>query len=170
MEIFNKGFIKIPLCFFIFWTVVYILNIVKIEQKNNFPEAVNKQTFIDFLYRHLGQFGDKKEDIKRSIDYAFSNEGGKGGFVLIALKDGVIVGGVVINDTGMKGYIPDHILVYIATHEGFRGIGIGTTLLKKTLRECQGDIALHVEYENPAVRLYKRAGFTSKYAEMRYKN
>jgi ribosomal protein S18 acetylase RimI-like enzyme len=31
-----------------------------------------------------------------------------------------------------------------------------------------GDIALHVEYDNPAKNLYERAGFTSKYIEMRY--
>jgi GNAT superfamily N-acetyltransferase len=150
--------------------VVYILKIVKIEQKKSFPETLNEQTFIDFLFQHLGQYGDKKEDIKRAIEYSFSDEVGKGGFLLIALKDGELVGGVVINDTGMKGYIPDHILVYIATHKDFRGKGIGTSLLEKTLEECQGDISLHVEYENPAVHLYKRTGFTSKYAEMRYKN
>jgi GNAT superfamily N-acetyltransferase len=142
---------------------------VKIEN-NNFTETTSKQIFIDFLYHHLGEYGDKKEDIKRAIDYAFSDEKGKGGFVLIAFEEDVLVGGVVINDTGMTGYIPDHILVYIATHKEFRGKGIGTSLLKKIFKECQGDIALHVEYENPAVRLYKRVGFSSKYAEMRYKN
>ncbi len=150
--------------------MVNILKIVKVKQKNNFPATLNEQIFIDFFYQHLGQYGDKKEDIKRAIEYSFSNEDGKGGFVLTALENDKLVGGVVINDTGMKGYIPEHILVYIATHKEYRSKGIGTSLLKKTLQECPGDIALHVERENPAMRLYKRTGFTSKYAEMRYKH
>ena len=70
----------------------------------------------------------------------------------------------------MKGYIPEHILIYIATHKNHRGKGIGTLLLEKAFQECSGDIALHVEYENPAVRLYEQVGFKTKYAEMRYKN
>ena len=35
-------------------------------------------------------------------------------------------------------------------------------------RLTEGDLALHVEYDNPAKRLYERLGFRSKYAEMRY--
>jgi len=154
--------------FFIFWIVVYILNIKKIEHKNNYPKAVSPETFIDFLHNHLGQYGDNKEDIKRAIEYAFSDKEGKGGFLLIAFEKDMLVGGVVVNDTGMKGYIPEHILVYIATHKEHRGKGIGTLLLKKTFQECSGDIALHVKYDNPAVRLYEHVGFKTKYAEMRY--
>ncbi|MDK2978441.1 MAG: hypothetical protein PWP52_1155, partial [Bacteroidales bacterium] len=31
------------------------------------------------------------------------------------------------------------------------------------------DVKLHVEYDNPAKRLYERLGMTTKYAEMRLK-
>jgi ribosomal protein S18 acetylase RimI-like enzyme len=37
------------------------------------------------------------------------------------------------------------------------------TIIKNT----DGDIALHVEPENPALHLYKKLGFTNKYLEMR---
>ena len=144
--------------------------IIKIEQEKDFPKEFPKDTFIDFLYKHLEEYGDKIKDIKKAINYAFSDKEGKGGFVLIALEDGKIVGGVVINDTGMSGYIPQHILVYIATHKDHRGKGIGKQLIAKVKDVCDGDIALHVEYENPAVHLYKHTGFTSKYMEMRCKN
>jgi len=73
----------------------------------------------------------------------------------------------VMNKTGMKGYIPENILVYIATHRDYRGQGIGKLMLEESVNEADGNIALHVEPDNPALHLYKRTGFTSKYLEMR---
>jgi ribosomal protein S18 acetylase RimI-like enzyme len=67
----------------------------------------------------------------------------------------------------MKGYIPENILVYIATHNGHRGKGIGTRLMQQIIEATDGDIALHVEHDNPARALYERFGFTNKYLEMR---
>ena len=73
-----------------------------------------------------------------------------------------------MNRTGMDGYIPENILVYIAVDAAKRGNGIGKQLMEAAIDRSQGDIALHVEYENPAKRLYERIGFGSKYAEMRF--
>lgn len=128
-----------------------------------------KLRFIDFLHCHLGEHRDSKEEISKAVDYAFSDVEGKGGFLLVAIEDGVVLGEVVINDSGMSGYIPEHILVYIAVDKKHRGKGIGKKLIQKAIEICDGDISLHVEYGNPAKRLYEHVGFTSKYAEMRYK-
>ena len=84
-------------------------------------------------------------------------------------KENDISGVVVVNQTGMKDYIPENILVYIATHKNFRGKGIGKGLMQKTIDVAEGNIALHVEPENPARFLYEKVGFSSKYIEMRYK-
>lgn len=124
--------------------------------------------FVDFLYMHLGQYGDSKVAIEKSVHYTFSKSEGKGGFLMIALQENKIIGEVVVNRTGMSSYIPENVLVYIAVHRDYRGKGIGSSLLKKTIEQCKGDIALHVEFENPAKRLYERIGFKAKYAEMRY--
>ncbi|KUK15861.1 MAG: GCN5-related N-acetyltransferase [Petrotoga mobilis] len=129
-----------------------------------------KLEIAEFLEENLGKYGDPLGDILSSIDYALSNEKGKGGFILVLHNDDVIVGTVVINDTGMEGYIPEHVLVYIAVDKNFRGKGIGRILLKETIARCDGDISLHVEYDNPARKLYEKIGFESKYAEMRYKS
>ena len=145
-----------------------VLAVVKKPEK--FPKLVPKNKFIDFLYHQLGEYGDSKKDITKAIDYAFSDAEGKGGFVVVALEKASLIGGAVVNNSGMSGYIPNHILVYIVVHENYRGEGLGKTILKKVIDECPGDIALHVEYDNiPAMNLYENVGFYSKYAEMRFK-
>jgi ribosomal protein S18 acetylase RimI-like enzyme len=72
-----------------------------------------------------------------------------------------------MNKTGMSGYIPENILVYIAVDAEQRGKGIGGKLMKMAMKMAKGAIALHVEPDNPAKKLYERLGFTNKYLEMR---
>jgi [ribosomal protein S18]-alanine N-acetyltransferase len=146
-----------------------MLTIKQINNEDNFPGNFTRQNFVDFLFWHLERFGDTKDAINKSIDYAFSDAEGKGGFLLMASYEGELVGELVMNNTGMSGYIPDFILVYIAVDPKVRGKGIGRKIVEEAMKICNSDIALHVEYDNPAKRLYERLGFTSKYAEMRYK-
>ncbi len=136
------------------------------------PDDTLRGEIANFLFEHLEQYGDRREDILRCLDYAFSDSKEKGGFALLARdsdRDDAIIGAVIINRTGMGGYIPENILVYIATHGGYRGQGVGKELMQRTIDAATGDIALHVEPDNPARFLYEKFGFTNKYLEMRYK-
>lgn len=121
------------------------------------------EKIVDFLFIHLGKYGDKKEDIQKCINYVHD----KGGFILLEIQQEEIVGAVIINETGMEGYIPENILVYIAVHENQRGKGLGKELMKNAIKLSKGNIALHVEKDNPAVFLYEKLGFENKYLEMR---
>lgn len=120
-----------------------------------------------FLHEHLQQYGDAFEDILLSLDYVSNYKNGKGGCLLVAQENDVILGAVVVNKTGMSKYIPENILVYIATHNKYRGRGIGKRLMTATINACDGNIALHCEPHNPARILCEKFGFTSKYLEMR---
>jgi GNAT superfamily N-acetyltransferase len=135
------------------------------ENEKNFE----KEEISNFLFTNLEKYGDKLESIKMAMDYAVADEKGKGGFVLVGYEDKDIVGAVVINKTGMGGYIPENILVYIAVHSDARGKGYGRKLMEKAIDEAEGDIALHVEANNPAKKLYEKLGFTNPYLEMRLK-
>lgn len=123
----------------------------------------------DFLHEHLGKYGDSKGAIEKCLNYALGISDPRGGNILLALNDDEIAGIVVTNQTGMKGYIPENVLVYIAVNSAFRGQGIGGKLLQHIKKVTKGDIALHVEPDNPAVRLYERVGFENPYLEMRWK-
>lgn len=128
---------------------------------------LQKNEIADFLVLHLGKYGDPKEDIMKCLDYALDQGLQAGGFVIMARENDKIVGAVVMNKTGMSSYIPENILVYIAVDAEMRGKGIGGQLMDRAVKMANGGIALHVEADNPARKLYERLGFTNKYLEMR---
>lgn len=145
-----------------------MLDIKEIYTEEELTKLMPREEFVDFLYEHLDRFGDDKVSINKCIDYAFSKEPGMGGFLLAAYYEGKLVGVLIMNRTGMSGYIPENILVYVAVDSSYRGKGFGGQICKKSFELSEGDVKLHVEYDNPAKRLYERLGMTNKYAEMRY--
>jgi [ribosomal protein S18]-alanine N-acetyltransferase len=124
---------------------------------------------VNFLHTHLEEYGDEKSAILKSIDYASKQRSGLGGYVFTLEDNEEIIGACVVNKTGMDEYIPENILVYIAIHGDYRGKGIGKKLMKYVIENTKGDIALHVEKDNPAKYLYESLGFTNPYLEMRLK-
>jgi ribosomal protein S18 acetylase RimI-like enzyme len=143
---------------------------ITIYNATNKPTELEKNKIINFLHKHLGKYGDPKDDIYNCLSFALKERVSFGGFVVLAKsEEDEIIGAVIVNKTGMSGYIPENILVYIATHEDYRGQGIGKKLMEKTISMASGDIALHVEKDNPAKFLYEKNGFTNPYLEMRLK-
>lgn len=130
-------------------------------------QQLNRDAVLDFLFEHLDQYGDARHDIAKCMDYALSDAEGKGGAVLVALENNAVVGALILNNTGMSGYIPENILVYVAVHGSQRGKGVGKQLVQLATETAEGSIALHVEPDNPARRLYEKMGFTNKYLEYR---
>lgn len=141
----------------------------KIYSPSTKMSTLEKLNTVDFLHKHLEQYGDEKADIEKAINYSLKEISSFGGFVLKAFDSEKLVGIVVINKTGMSGYIPENILVYIAIDSSQRGKGYGKSLINKTINLSEGSIALHVEKDNPARFLYEKVGFTNPYLEMRLK-
>ncbi|MHC2993161.1 GNAT family acetyltransferase [Pontibacter sp. HJ8] len=130
-------------------------------------QQLKRDEVLDFLFRHLDQYGDALEDIAKCMDYALSESEGKGGAVIVAQENDQVVGALILNNTGMSGYIPENILVYVAVHNSQRGKGVGKKLVQLATETTTGSIALHVEPDNPARHLYEKMGFTNKYLEYR---
>jgi len=142
----------------------------KIYNKDSKPTKQEKETIVQFLYNHLEEYGDEKDAILKCLNFAVKDSiNGLGGFVLVFNDETETLGITIVNKTGMEGYIPENILVYIAVHNNARGKGVGKELMKKEIEIADGDIALHVEPNNPAKILYEKLGFENKYLEMRLK-
>lgn len=146
-----------------------MMEIKKWDTAHPLTEAEQDQ-LTDFLFTHLQEYGDAKKDIRACIRYAMNEISDKptSGAVFAAYIDRELAGVTVVNETGMKDYIPENILVYIATHNAHRGKGIASQLMQEAITSCEGSMALHVEHDNPAKKLYEKLGFTNKYLEMRY--
>ncbi|MEG1377655.1 MAG: GNAT family N-acetyltransferase [Myroides sp.] len=140
---------------------------IKTYSQENKPDQNEKETILNFLFKNLEQYGDPKQDIEKCMNYALNETPSFGGFIVTASLENNIAGAVIVNQTGMKDYIPENILVYIATDANQRGKGIGKALMQHAIDNAQGNIALHVEPDNPAIKLYEKLGFTNKYLEMR---
>jgi [ribosomal protein S18]-alanine N-acetyltransferase len=145
-----------------------MINYLCVDKLEDLKEYTSMDELAQFLHASLIPFEDPVEIIRKGLNYAFSNKDGEGGFVLLAREADSTVGALVMLDTGMSGYVPPNLLLYIAVKPDMRGKGIGGNLIRAAFERADGDVKLHVEHENPARRLYERMGFESKYAEMRY--
>jgi ribosomal protein S18 acetylase RimI-like enzyme len=144
------------------------IEFTKITQKKDFPGWLTEEMVISFFHETMKPYEDKPRDIKSALNYMYSDVEDKGGFLMAMLVENALGGALLMLNTGMSGYVPENILLFVTVDPELRGKGMGRKLIERSIAECKGEVKLHVEYDNPAKRLYERIGFTSKYAEMRY--
>lgn len=135
---------------------------------DDLPDWLSMDALTEYLNINMVPYEDQPHDVQEGLRYALSLNDGPGGFIVIAEKEQEVLGCTVTLFTGMKGYVPENIILFACVHPNHRGQGLGRKLFEKTMERCDGDIKLHVEYDNPAKKLYERLGFQNKYAEMRY--
>lgn len=122
---------------------------------------------VKFLHTSLEQYRDPEKDIRACLDYILDPK--RGGFIFTATDHKNDLKGVVfLTHTHMGQFVPEFLLVYIATDKNERGKGIGKNLMKLVTETVNAPVALHVEHDNPAKKLYEKMGFTNKYTEMRW--
>lgn len=144
------------------------IEFIRVDNNRSFPAWTSRTEIAEFFHNTMRPYNDELEDVQRALDYAFSSEPGKGGFLTLVKMNNKLLGALLMLKTGMGGYIPEYILLFVTVLPDLRGKGVGRKLIEHCIAQCDGDVKLHVEHENPAKRLYERIGFTNKYAEMRF--
>ncbi len=140
----------------------------KVTSNEEFPAWAPREQVARFFHETMAPYNDELPDVEKALDYALVPGAGAGGFVMLVGEHEKLLGACCMLRTGMSGYIPEWILLFVSVDPETRGRGIGGALIERCLAEADGDVKLHVDYDNPAKRLYERLGFTSKYAEMRW--
>ncbi|TFH06452.1 MAG: N-acetyltransferase [Candidatus Atribacteria bacterium] len=141
---------------------------IVIRSNAELPDATTKESLTRFLHESLKPYEDDPEDIHRAMTLVLDSPPDQGGFVVLARDGSTSLGAAVVHYTPWSGYVPANLLLFVAVAPNHRRRGLGRALIERAIEECEGDMKLHVEHDNPAKRLYERLGFTSKYAEMRY--
>ena len=147
-----------------------IPHIIEIQTITELEKHVSLNTLVSFLHENLKPYEDTLSDIRAGIEYALSSNPSQGGYVLLAENMNQLAGALVMLNTGMNGYVPPNLLLFVAVGTSYRNQGTGSALIRRAQTISKGSIKLHCEYSNPARRLYERLGFTTKYAEMRWTN
>lgn len=138
------------------------------QTENELPEWMNVYDIVNFLQTHLMPFDEPKDVISTAIDYALSAHPGGKGFILLATIEKKILGTVVCIQIDKVGIIPENLIVYVCIHQNYQGQGLDSRLIREAIDCSDGDVKLHVEKTNPAIRLYKKLGFKDDYIEMRF--
>ncbi|MEP3836810.1 MAG: GNAT family N-acetyltransferase [Algibacter sp.] len=136
-------------------------------------DAFSRLSFMDinritnFIYEYSGAFKDSKSAIQKAIKYAAKEIPGLGGYVFTMQKGDEILGVVVINRTGMNEYLSENILVYLAVKEDYRKCGIAKDLINHTINHCRGEISIHININDPVIKLFQKQGFKARNIELR---
>ena len=51
------------------------------------PTSFSREDIADFLYKHLDEYGDEKKHILSCIGFAYGDEEGQDGFILVAHEE-----------------------------------------------------------------------------------
>lgn len=131
------------------------------------PDGISPGSLAQSVRKWMHPYTDTPEDTERGISDALHGRPAPGGFVVCATENTKLIGALVMLRTGMSGYIPPNLLLFLAVSPTRRRAGIGTQLVNHALEHCSGPVKLHVEADNPAKFLYQNVGFTAAYIDMR---
>ncbi len=136
------------------------------RRAGDLPPPLTPKLIADFLDENMKPWNDTPADTLSGVEMALSGEDGAG-FVSVAMNGNRLCGALVMLGTGMEGFVPPNLLLFVAVDPSLRGRGVGGGLIRHALRQAAGDVKLHVDFGNPAVRLYERIGFERSYLDMR---
>jgi len=123
-----------------------------------------KMALVDFLCAVNDMPVTEKERVVQSVDYALKETVSFGGFIVTLEKENKYVGAVVVNKSGMGGFLPDNLVVLSGVAPIEAQEEIIALLLKEADMYAMGNIAIvsQVEQTNE-VRLLSLKNSQVKY-------
>lgn len=139
------------------------------RQVDDLPDGYTIDRLADSLHQWMVPFNDSIADTRRGLNDVLARgaAGEEGAFLLLASRRKTVVGMLAMLPTGMGGYVPENLLLYLGVDPQHRGRGIASQLVARAIHLAPGAIKLHLEKNNPADCLYKQLGFDHRYDEYR---
>ncbi len=103
-----------------------------------------KKAIIGFLYQYSEATWMDATAIQKSVEYAIKETPSFGGFIITAEEEGKIVAVLIVNKTGMVGYMPEYIAVQQAILPTYKKTSVTQDLITKAATLTKGDIAVVV--------------------------
>lgn len=126
---------------------------------------MEQSAVVNFLCKHTDNAC--KAEIQDAVDYAIKNKPSFGGFVMVAKSGEEIISIIVANRTGMEGYNAGHIFVYTTLHREYQQETMFQQHMQKAIDYANGNVAMHVAPNNPALKFFKKLGFKAEFLELR---
>ena len=104
------------------------LEYTKVVLNQDFPSWADRDFVIHFFHETMKPYHDSLDDVARALDYALVPERGQGGFVMLAHRGELLLGALCMLKTGMGGYIPENLLLFVTVAPESRGQGVGRQL------------------------------------------
>lgn len=125
----------------------------------NRPTELDKHGIIKFVSSQFSSNTNSKENIRKALDYATKERMSFGGFVIVQKWFGEIIGVSIVNHTGMEGYMPENILVYIAVAEQHQNKGLAKEMIQQVLNYAKGEVAVYLRDRNDLIPAFEHLGF-----------
>ena len=103
-----------------------------------------KKALIGFLSQYSEATWLGKEAINQAVEYAIKEIPSFGGFIVTAEENHQIIAALIVNKTGMQGYMPQHIAVLNAVLPAYKNSSVLKEIKAKAMVLTRGDIALVV--------------------------
>lgn len=101
-----------------------------------------KMALVNFLCAVNDIPTDEKNNITQSIDYALRDMASFGGFIVSLEKEHQFFGAVIVNKSGMGGWLPEHLVVVHGVAPVLAQEEIIALLLKEADKYTRGNIAI----------------------------
>ena len=104
--------------------------------------ASKKMALVNFLCAVNDIPSSEKKNITQSVDYALKDTVSFGGFIVSLEKANQFYGAVIVNKSGMGGWLPDHLVVVHGVAPVLAQEEIIALLLKEADKYARGNIAI----------------------------
>ena len=125
-----------------------------------------KKAIIGFLSQYSETTWLDKNAISQAIDYAVKEIPSFGGFIVTAEENHQILAALIVNKTGMQGYMPQNIAVLNAVLPAYKNSTVIKEIKAKAMVLTRGDIAMVVNNQSVKDMELKSMTVEAKYMQL----